>query len=96
MIKTQWLLAGEITQDTLLTNEADALTESARQLALYKVKRDLYEVVVDLSLFTGKSLKLLDVIEMSVPRFSLTGKKFRLIGIRYEIEAESVRLTLWG
>ena len=96
VIKTQWLLAGEITQDTLLTNEADALTESARQLALYKVKRDLYEVVVDLSLFTGKSLKLLDVIEMSVPRFSLTGKKFRLIGIRYEIEAESVRLTLWG
>lgn len=95
-IKTQYLLAKESIQNTLLTTEANASTEATRRLALYKVKRDLYEVVVDLSLFTQYSLKLLDVVEMNVNRFSLPTKKFRIIGYRLEIKDQSVRLSLWG
>lgn len=95
-IKNQWLLAGEIKQDTLLTTEADAATESSRQLALYKVRRDLYEVVTDLSLFTGNNLKLMDVVEMDVARFNLQGRQFRIVGYRFEIEQQNLRLTLWG
>jgi hypothetical protein len=95
-VKTQWLLAGEIKQDTLLTTEAAAIAEADRQLGLYKVRRDLYEVAIDLSLFTISGLKLLDIVEMNVPRFSLMGTKFRMIGYRLEIEQQTVRCTLWG
>jgi hypothetical protein len=95
-VKTQWLLAGEVKQDTLLTTEAAAIAEAGRQLGLYKVRRDIYEVAIDLSLFTSSGLKLLDIVEMNVPRFSLVGKKFRMIGYRLEIDSQSVRLTLWG
>ena len=100
-IKTQWLLAGTIGDDvaanTLLTSAADAATEAARRLALYKVRRDLFDVPVSLDLIAANSLKLGDVVAVQLTRFGLdAGKSFRLIGIRLELSAGRAILTLWG
>lgn len=96
-IKTQWLLSEEFSRDTLLTTSANAATEATRLLALYKVKRTIYDVPVTLSLFTANSLKLMDVVSLTVPRFGMTsGQKFRLIGFRIELATNQVFLSLWG
>lgn len=96
-IKTQWLLAKEYEQNTLLTSASDAFTEAARQLALYKVRRDIYEITVDSSIFTANNLKFTDLIQVQVPRFGMTGGKlFRLIGIRYELMKNNIVLQVWG
>ncbi len=96
-IKTQFLLAGEYSVDTLLTVAADASTEAARQLALYKVRRDLVDVPTDASLFITNSLKLGDVVQLVVPRFGWTaGKLMRLIGYNLSLTDNKVILQLWG
>lgn len=96
-IKTQWLLASEISQDTLLTSASDAATEAARQLALYKVRRDIYEVGVQLDIFTANNLRMNDVIELVVPRFGMdSGKLFRLIGFNLELKTNTAILQVWG
>ncbi len=96
-IKTQWLLANNYSVNTLLTSASDASTEAARQLALYKVRRDIYEVPVQLEIFTDNSLKFMDVITLDVPRFDLdSGKLFRLIGYRIELQDHKVFLQIWG
>lgn len=96
-IKTQWLLAGEMERDTLLVSASDAATEAARLLALYKVRRDLYDVPVTLDILTGNSLKLMDVVGLDMARFGMGGgKPFRLIGIRVELDNHRAILSLWG
>lgn len=96
-IKTQWLLAGELEHDTLMTSAADASTEAARLLAMYKVRRDLYDVPVTLDILTANSLKLMDVVELELARFGMdSGKLFRIIGIRADLSKHRVILSLWG
>lgn len=96
-IKTQWLLAEELERDTLLTSAANAATEAARLLALYKVRRDLYDVPVTLDILTAYSLKLMDVVELQLSRFGMGGgKSFRIIGIRVELDKHRAILSLWG
>lgn len=96
-IKTQWLLAGTVEDETLLTVAADAATESARRLTLYKTRRDIFDAPVSLDLLTANSLKLGDVVALQIARFGLTaGKSFRIIGIRLELAAGKALLTLWG
>lgn len=96
-IQTQWLLAGELERDTLLTSAANAATEAARLLALYKVRRDLYDVPVTLDILTANSLKLMDVVELELARFGMdSGKLFRIIGIRVELDQHRAILSLWG
>lgn len=96
-IKNQWLLASEYSQDTLLTTEAAAIDEASRQLTLYKVRRDIYDVPVQSDLFINNQLKFMDVISLEIPRFSMqAGKIFRLIGFRYEMASNQVIMQLWG
>lgn len=96
-IKTQWLLAQPLSVDTLLTVAADAATEAARLLALHKVRRDLFDVPVTLDILTNNSLKLMDVVAVQLARFGMdSGKSFRLIGIRVELDKSRVILSLWG
>lgn len=96
-IKTQWLLAGTVEEETLLTTAADAATEATRRLALYKTRRDIFDVPVSLGLLTENSLKLGDVVALQVARFGLdAGKSFRVIGIRLELAAGRALLNLWG
>lgn len=96
-IKTQWLLSPELSIDGLLTAAADAATETARLLALFKVRRDIFDVPVDISILTLNSLKLMDIVALQVARFGMSaGKNFRLIGIRIELKTAQAVLTLWG
>lgn len=96
-IKTQWQLSPQESRDSLLTLASDADTEAARLLALYKVKRTIYDVPVDLSVFVDNSLMLLDIVELVIPRFGMdSGQKFRLIGYRIELQSNLVILQLWG
>lgn len=96
-IKLQWLLSTDYSQDTLLTVESDAVAEAARQLALYKVRRDIFEVPVQSEIFTENNLKFMDVINLEIPRFGMdNGKLFMLVGYRYELASNKVYLQLWG
>jgi hypothetical protein len=96
-VKTQWLLASTITVDTLLTKPAAADAEAARLLALYKVRRDIFEIPVALSVLTATGIWLLDVIGVDHPRFQLnTGPLFRVIGVALENGSNKAILTIWG
>ena len=96
-IKTQWLLAGTLAVDTLLTTTAAGDAEAARLLAMYKVRRDLFDVPIDLSVMTAKGIWLLDVVKLDMARFSLnSGRLFRVIGIAFELSSNKVTLTVWG
>ncbi len=96
-IKTQFLMAGEITRDSPLTDDTAAATEAARVLALYKVRRDVLEVPVHIDFATENGLWLLQVVNVTISRFGLNaGKLFRIIGIRFELGSRRAVLTLWG
>jgi hypothetical protein len=96
-VKTQWMLAGSMEVSGLLTSSANADTEAARQLALFKVRRDIFDVTVNLDVVTSNNLKMMDVIRVELDRFGMgSGKDFRIIGMAYDLENSSVRLSLWG
>lgn len=84
---------------TLLDASADAATEAARRLAMYKPTRHVYEVQVWDGLYV---YALGDVVTLQVPRYDLTaGKKFVVIGIDEEpVQSENhqniATLRLWG
>lgn len=96
-VKSKYLTAGELTVDTLLSAQADAATEAARQLALYKVRRDIFDVTVPLEVYAGLPLNFMDVVSITHRRYGLaSGKSFRLLGRRIELARRRVTLTLWG
>lgn len=84
---------------TLLDASADAATEAARRLAMYKPTRHVYEVQVWNGLY---AYALGDVVTFQISRYDLTsGKKFAVIGIDEEpIQSENhqniATLRLWG
>lgn len=96
-IKTQWLLAESITADSLLTTSTDADAEAARRLALYKVRRDVFDMPIHLDVLRGVPLQLMEVTALQLPRFGMaSGRNFRLIGIALELARSRITLTLWG
>jgi hypothetical protein len=96
-IKTQWLLAGIMDVHGLLTSSSDADTEADRQLALFKVRRDIFDVTVNLDIVTDNSLKMMDVVEIVLDRFGMdAGRSFRVIGMAYDLEKNGCTLSLWG
>lgn len=96
-VKDQFLLAAEETVDTLLTEAADAADESERRLALHKVRRDFFDVLVVADLLTESGAKLMDVVQLTHSRFGLSGGRlFRLLGIRLDLARNRATLTLWG
>lgn len=95
-VQTQWRAAIEINSDTLLATEADANTEAARLLALYKVRRDQYEVTMALDAF-NTNLQLMDIVTLKLPRFGLSGgKPLRVVSRRLQLTNNRLTLTLWG
>ncbi len=94
-VKTQWQMAGTLVVDTLLVTEADALAEAERLLALYKVRRDIFDAPISIDLFAPASPRIMDVIAGRQPRFGMaSGRSFRLIGIAFS--GRVVTLSLWG
>lgn len=96
-VQTQYLLAVDATVDSLLTSATDAATEAARQLALQKIRRDIFEVPLPIDALSSSNLFFMNVIELTIGRFGLNaGKLFRLIGIRLDLTNDQVFLSLWG
>lgn len=105
-VQTAHPSAGVLTIQSLYTTEADALAEAARQLALRSIKRDFYELTVELNDETD-GLDLNDVIEIVHKRYSLSvvsspsgalsgGGLFRILDVRPNAEAKELTLTVWG
>jgi hypothetical protein len=82
---------------TVLSAEADANTEAARLLAIYKVRRDMYEVTVRVDSGLANVIDLGKIVTLQINRFGMTaGKKFLIIGVRTNMRAYHFELTLWG
>tara|TARA_Y100000593_G_scaffold72636_1_gene133414 strand:+ start:6375 stop:7868 length:1494 start_codon:yes stop_codon:yes gene_type:complete len=80
--------------NTLLTTQANALTEATRLQTLYGADRDFYKVKLKTQPFT---LELNDTVQLTFARYNLTsGKKFRVIGIDEDASQNEIELELWG
>lgn len=96
-VKHQWLKATEITVDTLLVNAADAQAEANRLLALRRVRRDLFEVPLDVDALNDCVFDLMKTVELTHSRFGLAGgRAFRVLSRRLELGFRAIRLKLWG
>lgn len=97
-VKTAHPLAADLDWESLLVEQADAQAEADRRLALYRVRRDRYEVRVKLdgaALFEALDLGV--AVLLQHPRYDLAaGKPMRIIGIQADLRAGIYRLTLWG
>lgn len=96
-VKTAYLLSPELLVETKLSCLAAVQAESARLLALEKVKRDRYEAVIDASRATLQAIDLGVVVQLKVSRNGLdAGALFRVIGYQLDPTQGSASLTLWG
>lgn len=93
-IKDKHLMADELVSDSLLISAIAAAAESARRLGMYSVRRDIIDITVPLETLT---IEMMGNVRLTYDRFGCNdGKYFRLIGIRYELAANRVVLTMWG
>ncbi len=82
---------------TLLTTLADATAEGTRLLNLYKVRREVFDVPIDINTYISYNIKLMDLVQVTHARFGMSsGRLFRLIGYRVELGKNRVILVLWG
>lgn len=96
-VKNRYKLAGELRRDTLLVTQANADTEAARLLALYKVRRDTFKVRARLSADEVESIDLGQVVRLTWHRYGLaSGRLFVVTGLRQDFERDAVEVTLWG
>ena len=94
-VQVKHLLAPELTVNTLIVAEADAITEASRLLTLYKTRRDLLRVRLPAD--RVGALNLGDVVRLKLPRFGwAAGKDFRVLGMTDNLETNIKILTLWG
>ncbi len=95
-VQTKHLHAPQVTYETLLTIEANALAEATRRQALHGVDRVRYELVIPLD--SGSvTLDLGDTIQLTHPRYALSGgKKFIVVSLDTDGKNERLTLTVWG
>lgn len=105
-ITSVWPLAPEVTIDSLIVNEADAQAVADRLIALYSVRRDVFQVRIPAIL--GRDIPSVDdgllhrlhpqsQVRITYPRFGLdAGKTFLVIGMVEDIAGDYIDLTLWG
>lgn len=87
--------------NSLINLRADAEAEADRLIARDSVPRDLYEMTILRHLWQQK---IGDTVEVSVtgdgnslqPRFGLSGRRFRVVGISESAAERSATLLLWG
>src|SRR6202008_4625255 len=99
-VKTQFLLAGSLTLDTLLMDADAAAAEAARVLALHDAPQDVFEVPVPMAraaeLITS-GLWLGSELGLDLDPFDLKGgKSFIVIGILIQRRAKQIVFRLWG
>jgi hypothetical protein len=93
-IKVPWPHADELSFDTGLSSESDAVAESQRRLALYGSRRLTLDVDIPVSELGAVDLG--DVVALDTPRFGLQGKLLRIIGINTGFAHGRAALVLWG
>lgn len=94
-VKAIHKLSPELTYETYLVNEADAIAEAQRRLSLHSVSRDRF--LVPVKSYLVEQIDLGDVIRLQVNRFGLgDGKDFVVIGITENLETGITTLDVWG
>jgi hypothetical protein len=92
------LLARPYERRTLFTTAAQAATAAVRVVKLFGVRRFIVEV--DLSTETAAAVRLLQTIAIPIGRFDWDTRKFRVIGIIDDLDAQTeasvTTLILWG
>lgn len=87
-------LPGDFTGDSLFANEADAVAEQARRLALTKVQRDRYEITFRRHQFL---LRLGDTVRVVYPQWGLSaGRDFVVLALSENTSTKRTTATLWG
>ena len=95
-VQTKHLLAGELKRDTCLTGASDAATETARVLALHKVRRDFVEAEVTTTA-SNATVDLGTLVELRTSRLDYAdGRLFRVVGITADGARNALQLDLWG
>ncbi len=97
----QWPNARVLNINTLINTEAAATVEANRLLALYKVRRDFFNVKIPLEVTQpdspGQVVWLGQDVTLTHSRFGLSnGKIFRAIGVVTDYAERTITLTLWG
>jgi hypothetical protein len=99
-VKTKYLLAQEYEVYSLMADRSNsgwAATQGARVRDLLKGAPNMFRVPVPLDIIQGASYKMLDVVSLTISRFSMSGGKlFLLLGIDLELADNTAILTLWG
>lgn len=94
-VQTQYLLATQEVQETLLTSSADATAEATRLLNLHKVRRDFFDLDAPASVLA--SMSIMSTVALQNSRFGMSaGRSFRLLGARLNLARDRVTLTVWG
>ena len=81
---------------THLIDATAAQDEADRLLALYSVRREVFDVKVRLD---EGLINLLDIgvtVEVDYYRFNLNPKNFLVIGLELDAQVNRASLTLWG
>jgi hypothetical protein len=106
-VKAAFFQSPEMTFDTCLMNQADALAEAQRLLAIYSSLRNIWRFKVhnssvdfraDQSVGTalGLSIDLGSLVTLQASRFLLTPKLLLVIGRVDDCENNSIQFDLWG
>lgn len=96
-VKVKHLQARELIIDTCLVEEADAQAEADRLLALHCVARDIFDVPVNVAVFTACQARLAGQTNLTHRRFDLAaGKDLIVLGFDLELARERATLSLWG
>lgn len=89
-------LAPELGRVTQLIDPVAAQAEADRLLALYGVRREVFDVKVRLD---DGLINLLDIgvtVEVDYYRFNLSSKRLLVIGLELDAQVNRASLTLWG
>jgi hypothetical protein len=101
------LLAQELSFDTCLTETADAVAEAARLLAIYKVRRDIWNFRVSVigpnyrppqnsAPVFAPALPMGAVISLQMDRFLTTPEPLVIIGRVDDAVADAIEFSAWG
>lgn len=83
--------AQDITTDTLLVNEADALAEQSRRLANAQVSKNLYELTAISAPF---SMNLGDIVAIEYPQYFKGGKNAVITRLNDQLTDDLVRMEV--
>ena len=93
-IKVPWPHAQTLSFDTGLLDAVAADAESQRRLALYGVRRMTIDIDVPVTELGETDLG--DVVQLDTPRYGLSGRLLRVIGINSGFASGQAALVLWG